>query len=69
MMTKPPFEPYHAVESDFACGQCDQLRASWYYPQPQEARCVLHRDKSLVPPDPEPWQLEHYLWYPDERSG
>lgn len=69
MMTKPPFEPYYEVETHISCDQCNQLRASWYYPASQQSRCVLHRDKSLVPPNPEPHQLEHYLWFADERSG
>jgi hypothetical protein len=50
------------------CTQCTQLRASWYYPAKNVARCVMHRDKTLVPPEPEDWQLEHYLWYDDEKG-
>lgn len=58
----------HAGMHSMSCdaGGCDIIRAKWYYPKTRNARCALHRDKSLQNASDPSHMHETYIAWSDD---
>lgn len=58
----------HAGMHSMSCdaGGCDIIRAKWYYPKTSNARCALHRDKSLQSASDPSRMHETYIAWSDD---
>lgn len=58
----------HAGMHSMSCdaGGCDIIRAKWYYPKTRNARCALHRDKSLQSASDPSHMHETYIAWSDD---